>query len=211
MSEKKPVRSRGRPKDADKAAAILAAAGKQFTAQGMNRTTMQDVANEAGVSKLTVYNHFGTKEVLFQHVIQNKCNTNMSEEIVQEALKQTPEEGLFCLGMAFIGIIFNDDAMAMHRTIMSESRHDTNIAKLFYETGPGKVYEIFRNYFKHLEAIGTCQFEDVQRAVEVFVSFFTGPLHTRTVLQTHRKPTKEELEQFTRENVIFFMRIFGCQ
>ena len=210
MSRQNKKQTRGRPKDQEKAKAILAAAAKRFIECGMTRTAMQDIADEAGVSKYTVYNHFGTKEELFRRIIHNKCETNMSDSVLDIALKQSPEEGLFTLGTAFVGIIYNDEAIAMHRTIMSESRHDTGLAKLFYQAGPERVYGLMRTYLSHLEKEKICEFDNIQRAVEVFLSFFTGPLHMQTILKTAPKPTQKELEAFTRENVGFFMKIFRC-
>ena len=54
----------GRPKDDQKAYAILEAAGTLFLKNGMMGTTMDEIAQAAGVSKLTVYNHFGNTRIL---------------------------------------------------------------------------------------------------------------------------------------------------
>ena len=51
----------GRPKDPGKRAAILDAAKRLFVSQGFERVSMDQIAAEAGVSKLTVYSHFGDK------------------------------------------------------------------------------------------------------------------------------------------------------
>lgn len=200
---------RGRPKDQEKAAAILEAASKHFVQNGMVRTTMQDIADEAGVSKLTVYNHFGTKDALFQKIIQNKCAMHMSKSLLETALEQKAKDGLYTLGMGFIGIIYNDEAIAMHRTIMGESRHDKSIAKLFYKSGPERVFEMVDAYLNHLQKNGECRFEDISRASEVFLSLFTGATHMKAVLETEKKPSGKKLENFTHENVDFFLRIFA--
>ncbi|WP_330970248.1 TetR/AcrR family transcriptional regulator, partial [Lysobacter sp. A3-1-A15] len=55
----------GRPKDLAKRAAILDAAKSMFTQYGFGGASMDQIAAEAGVSKLTVYSHFGDKETLF--------------------------------------------------------------------------------------------------------------------------------------------------
>ena len=44
---------------------ILEAATRLFTEQGYDGTSVDDIAAEAGVSKQTVYSHFGNKEKLF--------------------------------------------------------------------------------------------------------------------------------------------------
>ena len=52
----------GRPKDLGKGSAILDAAKRLFTAHGFEGASMDQIAAEAGVSKLTVYSHYGDKE-----------------------------------------------------------------------------------------------------------------------------------------------------
>src|SRR5690348_17437726 len=72
----------GRPKDLEKRAAILEAAKRLFPQHGFEGTSMDAVAAEAGVSKLTVYSHFGGKEALFIETVRCKCDR--SEEHTSE-------------------------------------------------------------------------------------------------------------------------------
>ncbi|MFT7583158.1 MAG: TetR/AcrR family transcriptional regulator of autoinduction and epiphytic fitness [Myxococcota bacterium] len=58
-------------RSAQKQAAILDAARDAFRAHGFQATTMDAVADQAGVSKRTVYNHFTSKELLFTAVIDD--------------------------------------------------------------------------------------------------------------------------------------------
>src|SRR5574341_357855 len=64
----------GRPKDEAKGSAVLMAAARSFLKHGLEGTSMDAIAREAGVSKLTVYSHFRNKEALFKEVIRCKCN-----------------------------------------------------------------------------------------------------------------------------------------
>lgn len=50
-------------------AKILDAAFEMFCHIGIQRTTMEDVARRAGVSRITVYRRFATKSVLVDHVV----------------------------------------------------------------------------------------------------------------------------------------------
>ncbi|HOZ25340.1 MAG TPA: helix-turn-helix domain-containing protein, partial [Thermomonas sp.] len=63
----------GRPKDPGKRAAILDAAKRMFVAHGFDGVSMDQIASEAGVSKLTVYSHFGDKESLFAEAVRAHC------------------------------------------------------------------------------------------------------------------------------------------
>ncbi len=53
-----------------KRAAILDAAVAEFRQSGYEATSMDRIADSAGVSKRTVYNHFPRKEALFEHIVE---------------------------------------------------------------------------------------------------------------------------------------------
>ncbi|MCU4676886.1 TetR/AcrR family transcriptional regulator [Catenovulum sp. 2E275] len=48
---------------------ILSAAQDLFYSQGVEHTSMDQIAKQANASKRTVYNHFSTKEVLFEAIL----------------------------------------------------------------------------------------------------------------------------------------------
>ena len=70
----------GRPKDMEKRAAILAAAKALFISNAFAGTSMDAIAADAGVSKLTVYSHFGDKDNLFREVIRSHIQDLLPEE-----------------------------------------------------------------------------------------------------------------------------------
>jgi AcrR family transcriptional regulator len=53
----------------ERAASILAAASRVFSVAGFAATTIDDIAAGAGITKLIVYRHFGSKEVLYRAVL----------------------------------------------------------------------------------------------------------------------------------------------
>jgi len=63
------VSRKGRPFDADKHDAILEQARRMFTTLGFNGTSMDELADAAEVSKATIYNHFESKEHLFETIL----------------------------------------------------------------------------------------------------------------------------------------------
>ncbi|WP_433479248.1 TetR/AcrR family transcriptional regulator [Spirillospora sp. CA-142024] len=59
--------------DLDEARArVLDAAYEQFSRMGIQRSTMEDVARRAGVSRITVYRRFATKDALVQQVVRRE-------------------------------------------------------------------------------------------------------------------------------------------
>ncbi|TDD71426.1 TetR/AcrR family transcriptional regulator [Actinomadura darangshiensis] len=51
---------------------ILDAAYEQFSRMGIQRSTMEDVARRAGVSRITVYRRFATKDALVEQVVRRE-------------------------------------------------------------------------------------------------------------------------------------------
>ena len=66
------AKSQGLP-SAEKRTAILEAAQRCFWRHGVRRTSIDDVAREAGVAKGTVYLHFESKEDLFGTLTRELC------------------------------------------------------------------------------------------------------------------------------------------
>ena len=129
----------GRPKDMEKRAAILEAAKQLFVKQGFEGTSMDAIANKAGVSKLTVYSHYRDKETLFAEAVSSKCQTLMPEELFHADLKGPLRKQLLAIARAFFNLITSADAIAIHRTIVANAATAPKLATLFWEAGPVKV------------------------------------------------------------------------
>ena len=57
-------------RDPERRQAILQAAAESFAHGGYAATSMEDIASEAGITKLIVYRHFETKENLYRAVLE---------------------------------------------------------------------------------------------------------------------------------------------
>lgn len=65
-------------KSTEKRSAILAAAQTCFWRNGIRRTSIEDVAREAGVAKGTVYLYFASKEELFGSLARELCTAALA-------------------------------------------------------------------------------------------------------------------------------------
>lgn len=85
--------------------AILEGAVKVFTKDGYDASSMDYIAEVAGVSKRTVYNHFPSKEILFQAIVAEflkqrdeiKPISYTSELSLEGQLKQFAQAELFLI------------------------------------------------------------------------------------------------------------------
>jgi len=103
MEEKKKIRKKR--DTSQKRKAILDGAVKVFTVEGFDASSMDHIAEVAGVSKRTVYNHFPSKEILFQAIVAEflkqrdeiKPIRYSSEQSLKEQLKQFAHAELFLI------------------------------------------------------------------------------------------------------------------
>ncbi|SHN46752.1 TetR/AcrR family transcriptional regulator [Cryptosporangium aurantiacum] len=64
-------------------AVILDAAYQEFCRMGIRRTSMEDVARRAGVSRITVYRRFATKDALVEHLVRREFRRYFDEFLVE--------------------------------------------------------------------------------------------------------------------------------
>src|SRR5690606_4073523 len=116
-----PTNGPGRPKDPAKRQAILEAAKALFLRRGYDGSSMDAIAAEAGVSKLTVYSHFTDKETLFSAAVKAKC-----EEQLPELLFALPEDApiekvLLNIARGFHGLVNSRESIELHRIMVTQA------------------------------------------------------------------------------------------
>ena len=133
----------GRPKDLGKGAAILEAAKRMFTAHGFDGVSMDQIAAEAGVSKLTVYSHFGDKESLFAAAVRSHCERGLPDAIFATMPEVPLRERLLRVARAFFTMISTPEAIAGHRILCSPKMANSPLPQLFWEAGPRRIQSSF--------------------------------------------------------------------
>ncbi|WP_235531002.1 TetR/AcrR family transcriptional regulator [Nocardioides sp. Root614] len=75
---------------------VLDAACELFSAHGIQRTTMDDVARRAGLSRITVYRRISSKEALVEQVVLREFRRYLDQFFLDIAHAETLEERLVC-------------------------------------------------------------------------------------------------------------------
>ncbi len=171
----------GRPKDLGKRAAILDAARRLFITQGFERVSMDQIASEAGVSKLTVYSHFGDKDSLFGEAVRAHCEQGMPTSLFDERAEIPLRERLDVIGRAFFAMVMAPDAIAGHRILCSPQVTASALPAVFWEAGPQRVQQAFAALLERRIKAGELEIEDPQRASSFFFTLLKGDPHAHAV------------------------------
>jgi len=202
--------SPGRPKDLGKRAAILDAAKQMFTQLGFDGASMDAIAALAGVSKLTVYSHFGDKDALFSAAVRAKCEEQMPADLFIADLKGPLRAQLSSIAHAFFALITSDEALSMHRMMLTQSS-DEHVRRMFWEAGPQRVKDSFAGFLQQRVTTGELSVPEIPRAASQFFCLLKGELHLRMVSGLCSKPGKQEVEAHLAATVDLFLRAHATQ
>ena len=200
---------RGRPADPRKDSQILDAAGRLFMEQGVQGTTMEQIAREAGVSKLTLYRRYADKNTLFTAILNDKCQQYLPEEIFETTPGDNPDTALTRLGIGLLELITSNDAVDLNRVITTESAHNPQLTAQFYASGPQRTKSKMIDMMTSFKSSGTLSIDDPALAAEMFSALIVGSeLIKRCNMNLGPRPNPEQISAYVQKAVAFFLRAY---
>ncbi len=199
----------GRPKDLGKRAAILEAAKQLFAREGFNGVSMDQIAAEAGVSKLTVYSHFGDKDALFGAAVQAKCEEMLPDALFEIELKGSLRDQLMAIAQAFFALITSEEAISTHRMMMVPGNIDDRLKQMFWEAGPQRTHEAFATLLQARVVAGELDIADVATAAVQFFTLVKGEVHARLTCGLCCQPGQVDVHRHIAATVDMFLRAYG--
>jgi TetR/AcrR family transcriptional repressor of mexJK operon len=148
----------GRPKDMEKRAAILAAAKALFIRNAFAGTSMDAIAADAGVSKLTVYSHFGDKDNLFREVIRSRVQDLLPESLYTYDPSADIGDILHRISHAHMQVDCEKDSIGTLRAILSDCRQgNPRYGKLLWEEGPARTHRLMEQLLQDATEAGALE------------------------------------------------------
>lgn len=198
----------GRPKDLAKRQAILEAAKRLFLDNGYANTSMDAVAAEAGVSKLTVYSHFNDKETLFSAAVMAKCEEQLPTLFFELPDGMPVENVLLNIARGFHLLINSDESVNLHRLIMALGSQDPKLSMIFFEAGPQRMLQGMERLLGKIDQLGVLAIDKPRNAAEHFFCLLKGAGNFRLLYGCGEPLTGEAAEAHVQEVVGLFMRAY---
>lgn len=167
-----PVR-KGRPVDGAKREAILDAAALSFFEHGFAGTAIEQVASHAGVSKVTVYNHFGDKHGLFKAAVEQECE-KLRGFFSIESDGGNIRARLTAIGHGMVAFLSRPEMVQFERRIAAETDSDPIIGRAFLDAGPRRMRAQFAAFLAHAHGTGELIVPQPDLAAEQFASLCKG-------------------------------------
>ncbi|MGY2343187.1 TetR/AcrR family transcriptional regulator [Pseudomonas sp. SDO5532_S415] len=198
----------GRPKDLAKRQAILDAAKTLFLTKGYANTSMDAVATQANVSKLTVYSHFNDKETLFSAAVVAKCEEQLPTLFFELPDGVAVKTVLLNIARGFHLLINSDESVNLHRLIMTLGSQDPKLSLIFFEAGPERMLHGMERLLSKVDQSGVLRIDKPRNAAEHFFCLLKGAANFRLLYGCGEPLTGEAAESHVREVVELFMRAY---
>jgi TetR/AcrR family transcriptional repressor of mexJK operon len=121
---------------------VLQSAEELFLTRGFNGTSMDEVADHAGVSKQTVYNQFANKAALFVEVVESM--TARGAKHVQAEMREPQNLGQVAAELSghakrLLAIVTTPKLMQLRRLVIAEADRFPELGRALYDGGPGRA------------------------------------------------------------------------
>jgi TetR/AcrR family transcriptional repressor of mexJK operon len=191
---------------------IAEAASVLFLDKGFLKTSMDDIAAEAGVSKMTVYKHFSDKDQLFAEIVLGTVDqVDGLITMVGSALEATtdPRTDLGELARLFLTTLMRPELLRLRRLVITTADQFPDIGRSWYEQGFERVLATLATRFGQLAQRGLLLVDDPMIAAHHFVGLLLWIPINRAMFTGDETSNEKELESYAHAAVDAFLRAYG--
>ena len=186
--------------DARKHQAILDAASEVLAERGFS-APIEEVARRAGVSKQTIYNHYGSKTELVRTLVARRRSL-LTAAIREAPASQPIEVTLADYAHAILTAIMSPAALQLTRMAIASAAEMPELAHAVYEAGARVMTQDLAAY---LVTRPELDIPNATRAADVFMGMAMGRVQTRMLMglegfepEQARSRAAEAAERFVR-------------
>lgn len=193
--------------DVAKNEAILDAAVEVLAERGA-AAPMEEIARRAGVSKQTVYNHYGSKADLVRAMCARRVHEMTAPLEAPDALERL-EDTLSAYGRALLKGLLAPRTIALMRTAMASAAAMPELATTFYEFGPRANRRRFAAFLAREAEAGRLDCPDPLAASEAFSGLVISTRLQAALFGALAPLSEAEIDAVAAEAAARFLRLFG--
>ena len=165
--------------DQIKSEAILDAAAEVLADHGLG-APISAIASRAGVSKQTIYNHFGCKTELIHAVVARRVASITAP--LRSTAAGKPQEALAALAKTLIQMVTNPRSYGLMRVTVQGAGAMPDLARAVFEAGPATTRGLLAQFLADETAAGRLDVDNPQEAAEMFAGMCAGHRQLQALL-----------------------------
>ncbi len=189
---------------------ILQAALEVFLEAGFERANLDKIAAVAGVTKPTVYSHFGSKVGLLQAVAQYQTQHALTQ--FSPNLKSTGDvrRDLTGFGRSFLTSMLHPDAIRLHRFAIVEAMTHPELVAPLLSAGPQKLTAVLQNYLHEETKAGRLRCKNPLLAAQQLLGLLAG-LDFLSIVISQVVPSESDIKKRIASAIDVFMNSYAVK
>lgn len=211
IADKESVREgQGRRSHRQKRRAVVDSALDVFLKEGFAAASMDRVAEVAGVSKRTIYNHFASKEDLFLGVIGSMVD-DVLEPVDRTLMGAMPAaDSLVEFASRYAEVMLEHSRICLHRLVLGELSRFPSLGEVFLDG-----YRLAKNgvarMLERLVLRGELEIDNFDRAADAFWQLTIQPIQRELLFKFELRKEDLAVTERLKLGVQDFMRIYGVR
>jgi AcrR family transcriptional regulator len=182
-----------------KRAAIVRAATELFMQHGYAGTSLARVAQDADVSKATLFKQFPTKSSLFEAIVTQQWGAD-------EEPRPTPARGDLAGGLREYGrryaqLMSRPEMVGLYRMVIAEMPRFPQLARTQFETGKMPFFTDVQHYLEAAHDAGTAHITDPLLAANNFLGMIANYAFWPRLMVVGWEPTQAQIDDAVEEAV----------
>lgn len=157
---------------ATKRESVLVAATGLFLEHGYDRTSLAQIAQQAGVSRATLFKQFPTKAALFEAAVLAAGSSAAPAPL--DVPVEDFHAGLVTLGRAYAELLARPEMAALMRTVIAESPRFPELRERTFDVGTLPVLSALGRYLRDAHAAGVAEIDDPELASAQFLGMIAS-------------------------------------
>lgn len=203
-----------RPSSLRKRSAILEAAEQVFLRDGYLGANMDELTALSGVSKQTVYAHFGSKEGLFVELVESMTR-GAGDDVHTDALPDPSSRddlrtALTDYAVRQLTAVMSPRILRLRRLVIGEESRFPDLARVLWENGPARAVEALAGHVARLTDRGWLAAADPHAAATYLNWLVMGePVNRAMLLGDEALPDATATRAHCAEAVRIFLAAFA--
>lgn len=191
--------------------AMLEAAAQLFFEVGYERSSVNEIVRRSGGSLTTLYQLFGSKEGLFEVMVQDRCTRILEPLSAADLSAKPPQEALRALGYRFMEVVYCPEVIAVIRTVVGEGAKLTNVAQIYFRNGPDNAIGKLSAYLAELDRTGAAHCPDPAFCAKSYFMLLHNDIFFRVLAGVRPPPDMAEIKAHVDKAVDLFWRAIAVE
>jgi TetR/AcrR family transcriptional regulator, mexJK operon transcriptional repressor len=192
--------------DVRKHEAILDAAVEVLAERGVH-APIEEVARRAGVSKQTIYNHYGSKTELVRTLVERR-RTRITAPLDQAAPGDRIEDTLASYAEAILELIISPNSIHLLRMGVTSANEMPDLARTIYDAGTRAARQRLAEFLASISR-SEILVDDPAQAADIFIGIVAAGVQIRQLLGLDPEIRAESIHGRAQECAHRFVRAYA--